>query len=58
MTALAGDRPHYEEALRALYANDGKRFSALIADWPCDVRRHVERLTSDLFHATREAEQA
>jgi hypothetical protein len=58
MTAMAGDRPHYEEALRALYANDSQRFATSIADWPCDVRRHAERLTSDLFHATREAEQA
>ena len=58
MSAMAGDKPHYEEALRALYANEGARFHALIADWPCDVRRHVERLASGLFHGTLEAKQA
>lgn len=57
MTAMAGDQPHFEEALRALYANDGRRLSTLIADWPCDVRRHVERLTSDLFYGAPQAEQ-
>jgi len=49
LSAIAGDKPHYEEALRALYANDGARFHASITDWPTDVRRHVERLTSDMF---------
>jgi len=57
MSAIAGDKPHYEEALRALYANDGPRFSTLIADWPCDVRRHVERLASDLFHESADLKQ-
>lgn len=51
MSALAGDKPSYEEALRALYANDGVRFRSLIANWPADVRRHVEHLTSVLFDA-------
>lgn len=52
LSAMAGDKPHYEEVLRALYANDGTRFHALIADWPLDVRRHVERLASDVFDKT------
>jgi hypothetical protein len=54
LSAIAGDKPHYEDALRALYANDGPRFHALIADWPLDVRRHVERLASDAFEGTME----
>ncbi|MBY0382662.1 MAG: DUF2239 family protein [Xanthobacteraceae bacterium] len=58
MSAMAGDKPRYEDALRALYANDGVRFHALIADWPCDVRRHVERLTSDLFRVTQDTKRA
>lgn len=49
LSAIAGNKPHYEDVLRALYANDGARFHALIADWPTDVRRHLERLASDLF---------
>ena len=58
LSAIAGDKPHYEDALRALYAHDGARFHALIADWPTDVRRHVERLASDLFDDTAETKSA
>ena len=49
MTALAGDRPGYEEATRALYAGDRARFASLIAAWPQDVVCHIERLATDYF---------
>jgi len=58
LSAIAGNKPHYEDALRALYANDGARFHAFIADWPLDVRRHVERLASDAFQETTEKASA
>ena len=45
MSAMAGNRPHYEEAIRALFANDAARFRELIAEWPADVRDHMT------FHA-------
>jgi hypothetical protein len=51
MTSLAGDRPNYEEASRALFARDGARFSALIAEWPVDVRAHLERLVAGSLRA-------
>jgi uncharacterized protein len=41
MSAMAGDMPGFEEATRALFANDSTRFSALIATWPADVRDHA-----------------
>ena len=41
MLALAGDRPGYEEAVRALYARDLEKLAVIIADWPADVRDHV-----------------
>lgn len=44
MTALAGNRPGFEEAGRALFAGDRARFSELIGDWPADVRQYLERL--------------
>lgn len=47
MQALAGDLPGYEEALRALYAGDGERFTAETADWPEDVRAHAAALAAD-----------
>jgi uncharacterized protein len=49
MTSMAGDRPGFEEALRALYAKDRKRFEQKIARWPGDIRRHVERLAEPSF---------
>ena len=44
MLALAGDLPGYEEATRALFANDAQRFGELIAAWPDDVREHATKL--------------
>lgn len=44
MSAIAGDLPGFEEATRALFANDRPRFSQLIGDWPTDVREHATRL--------------
>jgi hypothetical protein len=46
MTALAGDRPGYEEASRALFAGDGDRFAALVRRWPRDVREHLLRVAA------------
>lgn len=44
MTALAGNAEHYEEASRALFANDHARFRQLIRTWPKDVRGHLLHL--------------
>lgn len=44
LTALAGNRPHYEEASRALFAGDLARFESLVAAWPKALRSFaVER---------------
>ncbi|MEI9986789.1 MAG: DUF2239 family protein [Aliidongia sp.] len=45
MTAMAGDFPGYEEAIRALFAGDHTGFAARIASWPPDVRDHAAKLT-------------
>ena len=44
MTEMAGDRPGYEEALRALYRSDIAAVRAIAADWPEDIRRYLNRL--------------
>jgi uncharacterized protein len=44
LTAMAGNLPGYEEASRALYARDKKRFHKFMRDWPKDVRLHAQRL--------------
>lgn len=49
MTAIAGNQPDYEEALRALFAGDAPSFMRHIACWPADVRRHIEDLASEVF---------
>ena len=41
MTTMGGNRPHYEDAIRALFAHDRRHFATLIADWPADIRDHV-----------------
>lgn len=44
LSALAGDLPGFEEAARALFADDRQRFGALMAAWPADVRDHAVAL--------------
>ena len=44
MLAIGGDLPGFEEATRALFANDPVRFNELLAAWPRDVREHAIRL--------------
>ncbi|MHC1481325.1 DUF2239 family protein [Frateuria aurantia] len=44
MLAVAGDLAGFEEATRALFADDAARFEAELADWPVDVRRHATGL--------------
>ncbi|WP_321807086.1 DUF2239 family protein [Burkholderia sp. BCC1993] len=41
MSAIAGDLPGFEEAARALYANDLARLAEWVAGWPDDVRDHA-----------------
>jgi hypothetical protein len=51
MSAMAGNQPHFEEAIRALFAPDPSRFQQLIAGWPVDVRDHAARLAGHAFGA-------
>lgn len=41
MSAVAGDLPGYEEATRALFADDLPRFEHELAPWPQDVREYT-----------------
>jgi uncharacterized protein len=49
MSAMAGNKPHFEEAIRALFAPNPSRFQELIAGWPADVRDHAARLAERAF---------
>ena len=44
MSAMAGNLANFEEASRALFADDRRRFTGLIASWPADIRDHVVKL--------------
>ncbi len=44
MSAMAGNLPGFEEAARALFANDRQRLNELMAAWPIDVRDHAIKL--------------
>ncbi len=48
-TALVGNAPGYEEAMRALYAGQREDFAAHIEAWPQDVRGVLEGMTADAF---------
>ncbi|MEZ5064018.1 MAG: DUF2239 family protein [bacterium] len=47
--AMAGDLPDFEEATRALFANDRARFEEKLAAWPADVRDHALGLATSAF---------
>lgn len=49
MTALAGDRPNFEEAYRALDTGDRHRFGSLTEGWPQDVRGYLLELAGAAF---------
>ncbi len=49
LTSMAGNLPGYEEACRALYARNREHLNRQIKKWPRDVRRHVLRLTQNVF---------
>ncbi len=49
MSAMAGNEPGFEEALRALFAGKPDRFHELTAAWPIDVRDHARRLAALAF---------
>ncbi len=44
MSAIAGNLENFEEACRALFANDRHRFRVLVAAWPDDIREHASKL--------------
>ena len=55
MSVMAGNRPHYEDAIRALFAGEPVRFEELIAGWPADVRDHASRLAARAFQGDQPA---
>lgn len=46
VSAIAGDLPGYEDALRALFVGDRKRFDMSTSAWPEDVRDYARARAS------------
>lgn len=49
MTTLAGDLPHYEDALRAFYADEAERFKELTSSWPADIGDYIRSYASQVW---------
>jgi hypothetical protein len=49
VSAMAGNEPGFEEAIRALFGGDESRFYSLVEPWPSDVRDHAKKLAATAF---------
>jgi hypothetical protein len=49
LSAMAGNEPGFEEAIRALFANKRERFNEMAKLWPRDVRDHAKKLAAVAF---------
>lgn len=56
MHTMAGDRPGFEEAVRALYAGDRARLERLTAVWPGDIGGHALHLAEGALEPAVEEE--
>lgn len=57
-SAMAGDLPGFEEAMRALYAKDRPGFEGGTDGWPQDVRDHARELAEPAFAAPAPGSEA
>jgi hypothetical protein len=48
MSTMAGDMAGFEEATRALFANDAAKFRQQTGAWPTDVRDYARYLACPL----------
>jgi uncharacterized protein len=48
MSAMAGDLPGFEEATRALFADNRRGLEQQMAAWPVDLRDYTLKLASGI----------
>lgn len=53
LSALAGDLPGFEEAIRAVYRSDEPAFASAAGAWPDDLRAYARRLAEPAFAPPR-----
>jgi len=56
MRDMAGNRPHFEEAIRALFAANAALFHEKIALWPAAIREEISILSAPVWASITEAE--
>jgi uncharacterized protein len=49
MSAMAGNEPGYEEAVRVLFAGDHGRFRTALRNWPADLRDYLAQVAEAAF---------
>ena len=49
MRDMAGDRPHFEEACRALFADNLALFEEMLLEWPTNVQREAQALAAPVW---------
>ena len=49
LSAVAGNLPEYEEAVRALFAGESARFTERTESWPADIRAHARKIAARAF---------
>jgi len=55
MSAMAGDEPGYEEAIRALFGGVSDKFSRSVERWPAAVRDYATKLAAPAFRVPQKA---
>jgi hypothetical protein len=55
MSVMAGDRPGFEEAARALFAADQPKFHVLVDAWPKAIAAHIKKLAADALASEKSA---
>lgn len=51
LSAMAGNLPGFEEATRALFADQPAQFAKLVGTWPGDIGAHARKLAAAAFEA-------
>lgn len=54
LSSMAGDRPNYEDATRALFAGDVATFEARVRRWPKDIREYAIEKAREAMRADTE----